>query len=381
MRLLFPYLVSAVAACGDSAPDAGSHSSRVLWRLPFAPNELFSWGGVPAVRDGRAYWKTMNGLLALDMISGERRWTTPLPIRSLQAPNVLWHDGLLAIADWWGVTVADAETGTVVWTAADTTRRHDTFLDARDGTLFHFLTSDSNRPGPYLGVLKAVDLRTGTPRWEQVLLRHETFSVLPQGVVIEGDAVYAVGSRSLSASGHLKTIFVSALRRIDGALLWHAELPGEFHAASTNATIFGSLLLLGDGFGSGFLALDRTDGHEVWRLSGESGFYGPTYAPLVRDGIGYGVSSDRHAYAFDAATGRQLWTTKLPASAHQLALCGRFLLVENQAVMLLDRTSGAIVDSLLTNPDGSEIPSSGFAVSDRIAAISTDREIVGFSCE
>lgn len=383
MRQILSWIVSTLTvACIDGSPESGSPSKRILWRMELLPNEVYAWRGIPAVHDGVAFWKTTDGLLAFDIATGKRRWATPLPIKSIQAPNVLYQDGLVAISDWWGVTVADAEDGHVVWSAPDTTMRHDTYLDARDNVLFHFLTTDTDfSRGPFVGVLKAVDLRTGASRWEHLMIRQDSFSVIPTGVVIADDVVYAIGGRSQSVSGHLKTVFVFAFRRSDGTLLWHSELPGEFHAPSINATVSGSLLIMGDQFASGFFALDRSDGHLVWKFPGEPGWIGPNYAPLLADGIAYGVSGDRHAYAFDPTTGNKHWTTKLPASAFHLALCGRYLLVENQAVMLVDRKSGVIVDSLLASPDRNEIPTSGFAVSGDVAAISTDSEIIGFSCK
>lgn len=381
-QMLLCILALMSSGCFDGSPDASAQSKRVLWRIDLAPNEFYAWRGVPSTRDGIAYWKTSDGLLAFEMATGKRRWTTPLPVKSLQAPNVLLQDGLVVIADWWGVTAADIESGKVVWSLSDTTKRHDTYLDARDRELFHFEWTDTDRPTrPFRGVLRAVDLQTGTTRWENLLIQQDSFSVIPSGVVIQDDAVYAIGGRSLSVSGHLKTVFAFAFRRTDGTLLWHSELPGEFHAPSINATVSGSLLIMGDQFASGFFALDRSDGHVVWRFPGEPGWIGPNYAPLLADGIAYGVSGDRHAYAFDPATGTKRWTTKLPASAFHLALCGRYLLVESQLVTLIERSTGKIVDTLINSPDGHEIPTSGFAVSGDVAAISTDHNIIGFSCK
>ena len=67
MRHVLAWILSALAAgCMDGSPEPGAPHRRILWRMDLQPNEIYAWRGIPAVQDGIAYWKTMDGLLAFD---------------------------------------------------------------------------------------------------------------------------------------------------------------------------------------------------------------------------------------------------------------------------------------------------------------------------
>lgn len=365
--------------CVDSSGPMNG-SSRIQWRLPLPEADRYAWRGQPASNGSASFWKTSSGVLAVDLETGRQLWSTALPIASLNAPNLISRAGIIAVADWWGVSALDASNGRLLWSKVDSTLRHDTYLDASDDLLYYLEARDLDTPSPYDAWVVAVELQTGSERWRRALFRDERYTIVPHGVLASNGALYVVGSKSLNESGSKKLAFVHAFDASDGTPRWQYSTQGEFHAASLNLTATAELLLLADFFTPGYLALRRLDGSLAWRVDGTPGWVGPSYAPVVDGGIAFGASGDRTAQSFRPESGAALWSTRLPASARAFGLCGRFFLVENQAVMMLERATGKVVASLLGGATDQDIPTSGFAVWKETAAIATDQAIVGFSC-
>lgn len=166
-------LLAALALMGtcDASAEPPRRPSRLLWRVPLPVDEAYAWRGVPAVDGGRSDWKSATGVVAVDLRSGARIWTSRLPVASLNAPNILVQGTHVAVADWWGVAVLERATGAAPWSRVDTTQHHDTYLDATGDALSYFEARDLDAPAPYDAWLVAADLATGAERWRQALFQ------------------------------------------------------------------------------------------------------------------------------------------------------------------------------------------------------------------
>lgn len=98
-----------------------------------------------------------------------------------------------------------------------------------------------------------------------------------------------------------------------GEKLWEVGgLKGNTVASPTAA---GGLVVVGSserGSQAGVRLDGRGDADRVaWRSDAATSSFG---SPLVYDGLGYAVSREGVVYAFDPATGKAVWDTRLPAS-------------------------------------------------------------------
>lgn len=160
------------------------------------------------------------------------------------------------------------------------------------------------------GYLLAVDMVTGRDRWRT---GHDFGASWSSPAVAEekGRMTAVVSSNGTVAAFDVKT----------GDRLWRVDgLTGNTVASPTVA---GRQVVIGSSDQRSQVGV-RLDGRErvAWRSDGAVSSFG---SPLVYQGLGYAVSREGVAYCFDAATGKGLWDTRLPAScwASPVGGCGR----------------------------------------------------------
>lgn len=214
------------------------------------------------------------------------------------------------------------------------------------------------------GKLYAYDAETGEESWSVRAGR------LPASVAVAGDMVFVndlnnttnaflresgeqVWSVPVAGSGWGaplvvdETVFVTSERGAyafeahTGATIWEVETGNHQGFIGSPAFSDGVLYF---GAGNKFFALDAATGDELWKLEGETWFYGPAIsgshiyvgnddgqlhsydlktgeerwrsetkgtgwsAPAVADGVVYVGNVDQHLYAFDAQSGEELWS-------------------------------------------------------------------------
>lgn len=117
------------------------------------------------------------------------------------------------------------------------------------------------------------------------------------GAAVQGDRLYT-GTMDRD---------VRAINTVNGDIVWKFPLRGE---PEKNRAIYGTPALVDDtlyfGGYDGLLYAVGTDGREVWSIKVGNGhpFVG---SPAVADGKVLIGSTDHHLYAFEAATGKQIW--------------------------------------------------------------------------
>jgi outer membrane protein assembly factor BamB len=193
------------------------------------------------------------------------------------------------------VVAVDASTGKEAWTVARAAGRLVTPAVSDDGRTLVYPEGTGAA-----AALIGLDLETRAVRW-----RFEPQGEIEAAPAIEYNAVYA-GTRNG---------FVHAVDVGSGNERWNVNVRAEVRTpvAVAEGRVY-AIAENSDTFSTTVFALDVDDGAEVWRYAppGASTF---TSGPVVSDGRIAFALGDRVARALDAASGRELWTTVLPAPA------------------------------------------------------------------
>jgi outer membrane protein assembly factor BamB len=100
-------------------------------------------------------------------------------------------------------------------------------------------------------------------------------------------------------------------------------------------------------------------------------------APQVVDGIGYAAMGDEKVYAFDARTGRVLYSHKVDqGSFHDNLVCGPYLLGNNHVVNVVERSTGRYIRNLLVDGEGA----TQMAVYGNRVFLGTHKGVYAFEC-
>jgi len=99
---------------------------------------------------------------------------------------------------------------------------------------------------------------------------------------------------------------------------WTFPLPADAHP--TAPVVAGDLVFVGDRTGA-VRAIDA-DGHERWKAHTAGALHGP---PAVADGRLFVGSADGRVYAFEAATGRRLWSFRVGPAERWIPAYGKLI--------------------------------------------------------
>lgn len=190
-----------------------------------------------------------------------------------------------------------------------------TAVSIADGRLFAL--GNRRQQGRDADTVYCLDAETGEERWRfSYACRRGSFKGPRVAPTIDGDRVY-----SLSREGDL-FCFLAA----DGKVLWRRQLAREYrlkrqrHGMSCHPLVVGRLLIIEIGApNAAVVALDKTDGQEVWRAGNEKLGYS---SPVVYQRGGrseLAVLTGTALLGLDAEKGKQLW--RYPwAPAYQCAI-------------------------------------------------------------
>lgn len=256
-------------------------NGQKLWEITGAQTDFESPEAGPAVHDGTVYvWKDAR-LRALEVRTGEERWSYPIgdaascggvPVRITSAP-----DGYVYISAGTRVLAVDVSSGHVRW-----------HFEAPAV----FLCPPTFVPGPavtgggvyladYLGTVYALDATDGRDRWR--IATEARSSVEP--VLVAAGHVHVGSGKGLYT-----------LDAVTGTPKWRFQAGGDLVGAPAVAEgriHFGSNDHL-------LYTLKADDGRLRWKLATGGEITG---APVVKDGVVYACSKDRCVYALDAEKG------------------------------------------------------------------------------
>ena len=278
---------TAFVACRDSnlyalSVSDGSESWRFHAAAPF--------GGGLAAADGLVYAADEAGTLyAVDMVAGTEVWRLDAGVTTAPATE----GGLLAVGTGDGALVGfDAATGVERWryVVADA-------VELRNPAIANGLVY----AGSEAAGLTAVDASTGELVWQ-------SDSGGPTGSVRVIDGTAYVGCRNGNATP------LSAFDADTGDLRWRREGGCVFPPAVVDGVAYSG------GEPGDVNAFDTGDGSELWHVATGSEV---SQAPVVAGDVVYVITNGVDAaFAYDAATGEELWRYDLSASHAAPAVAG-----------------------------------------------------------
>ena len=352
--------------CPKDPVSPNGATNRVIWS---APTRGEVDGEVAATTD-LVFAATDSGLIAVDRATGQQRWYVEIP--GLAGSKRLVVRGTRAFsAGVYSVQANDVATGAVLWQRAfdpNTDAPDFSDLAADDVALFVGL-----RDGRALALAQS----DGSTLWEAPIATADwTFKGLIGGSTISGDTVYVTATRYLNANAFEEAAVVVALDRQSGRELWRYQSPGINTSIAHAAVLAGANLIFTEAYLGAVIAIDRATGVERWRQPTHGFFFG---GPVVRGDTVFVATSESRAYAFDAVSGRVLWTANLEAGATSVGVCASELFVGDFHVEVRTAHSGGRVGLAFTGSD-TEIVTSFITVLDGVAYAGTNERLIAFRC-
>ena len=346
----------------------GAHPGTVWIR---SVGDSGGWIGMPAVAGGRAFFVLGPDLVAVSALNGQTLWRLRITYGPTAQPqNVVVRDGQAITNERLGVFVADAATGHVIWNFVPPV------LSFGGGVA---VDSQAVYIGTGQHVVYALARADGHVLWSRELDSTWTYSSGVGGLVTSGDTLYVGVQHYLTSGGGQSTGIVIALDRRTGAELWRYETPEQHDEVAKQPRVLGRLLLVPDYYGGGFFVLDRFTGQRLWRAVMESGSLGANWAPIVESNRVFAGDSHGNVYAYDLATGQELWKRNFDDTFVQdVEWCDGRLAIDNTYLHVAAPTDGTDLGEVIL--PGRDAAGSGLAVADGIAYVEAENHILAFRC-
>jgi outer membrane protein assembly factor BamB len=284
-----------------------------LWSHQASEIRGISCGPVPAVAGDTVYLACADGnLYAFARATGEIQWTfTTEPFDSLvNGPTIAGGLAYVRGEDSMSLYAVDIATGEEQWRYAAASVAA---APAVTGGMAFVNTAE--------GFLIGLDAATGEERW-----RTTTTAGGRTGDAAVLDGMAYVGSET----GEL-----TAVDAATGKIVWQVDTGNQRNAS---AVVADGIVYVGAGSPTGSLsAYDAETGVLRWQRDE------PMITPSVANGVGYSVSDEGTVYAFDAASGEELWRVQVGIYVSPVAIAGDVIYVASEgggAVYALDAATG-----------------------------------------
>jgi outer membrane protein assembly factor BamB len=332
--LVFETLLIAVltgfSSC-DSVSSVAHENAKpshlaLVWHAQTAANEFSFFQGTPTVADGAVYLEDGNTVLALDAATGAELWARRVrkaPIAP--ARNLPVRDGRVYVSETDSVLALDARDGHTIWNFHPDSQAV-VYASVDDRAMY---TGQRGVPFVY-----ALDRTDGHLLWKVNIGEGWEFPGHVVGTAVSGDTVYVSGRKWLAQNGYIGQGIIVALDRSDGHELWRYLTPGTNGGLEDAPVVAGNLLIVSDLIGSAFFAYDRFARQLAWRVRGVDN--GPSNPPVVVGDDVYVGSNDRHLYAADLKTGAVKWDVAPGGSISGTAYCGGQVFIQLEMVQRRD---------------------------------------------
>jgi outer membrane protein assembly factor BamB len=276
----------ALPACRGPAPPAATTGFPLSEQWSFtADSKIFA---TPSTDSDLVVVRTIDGIVALDALTGLPRWSWELPgsIMPGSPPaslSPLIAHGLVVATTHRGVTALDDADGTVVWEDAHGWLGTSAFPAAATSEVVY--VSESS--------VRAYELATGRELWAVGL------AGAPRNTAF----VFPIDENVI-----LISLDLLQLRTQSGELVWE-DADGNW--APRGATLHGGVLYCSRN--GALVAFDTQTRSELWlRVVHLSGF-----GPLATDDRLFVVPFSGAPWALDTATGDRLWLSSIPGNRYQ----------------------------------------------------------------
>ena len=327
LTLLLPLLAGAPSACRNGTAPSGSGTPIVVWRATLAVDPQQFWLGRPAADAIRMIVEAGNQLFALNAATGALLWQHRVRIAPVSSSTFPLIDaGRVFLPEVDSTFALDAATGATIWTFHPDSQG--VVVPAIDATTIYI--GQRGIPTVY-----ALDKATGALRWRTNLGVGYTNSATVFGLAARGDTVYATVSRDKSANGALHSGVLVALDRADGHELWRYETAGDRGSFVTAPLLLPDVLIINDFGAAAVLAIDPRTQTVRWRspITDEYLIYG--------NGTLFGAGAEGNVFAMNPSTGTVQWSKAQGSSAGGLALCGNSVWENNGNLRRVDAATGA----------------------------------------
>jgi outer membrane protein assembly factor BamB len=319
---------------GNGSTDPGSGGKpatlEVVWHTETAATGTSYFQGAPAVDNGMVFVEDGNTVLALDAATGAKRWARPVRVAPIPAARALLaRNGVVYVSEVDSVLAMRQSDGSTIWNFHPDSQAV-VYPSMDDQALY---TGQRGIPFVY-----ALSLTDGHPLWKVNIGTGWTYPGFVNGTAVSGDTVYVAGRRFLAQNGYINKGVLVALDRRDGHELWRYETPGQFGGLQDAPVVAGNLIVASDLLGNGVFAYDRFALREVWRVKRVDN--GPLTPPVVVGNDVYSGSADTYLYAIDLQTGALKWQQKSGGSIAGTAFCGGQVFVQDEGLRRRDPQRG-----------------------------------------
>jgi outer membrane protein assembly factor BamB len=261
-------LLSTFACSSSSGVDGKPGDLKLVWHAVTEANEASFFAGTPAISDGVLYLEDGNTVLAVDAVSGQKKWSRPVRLRpTAPARNLLVKNGRVYVSETDSVLAMDITDGHTIWNFHPDAQAI-VYASADDRA---FYTGQRDIPFVY-----ALDLADGHLLWKVNIGLGWTFPGHVKGTAVSGDTVYIAARKDLAQNGYISQGVLVALDRNDGHEFWRYETPGTNGGLQDAPVIAGNLVVVSDVIGNGF---SRST---VLRTNSLGACRGPTTVPSLR---------------------------------------------------------------------------------------------------
>jgi len=303
--------VLALACSSSLGTDGKPAQLQLAWHAVTQASEASFFLGTPAISEGVLYLEDGNTVLALDANTGEKKWSRPVRLHpTAPARNLVVKNGRVYVSETDSILAMDIGDGHTVWNFHPETQA--IVYAAADDRAFY--TGQRDVPLVY-----ALGLADGRLLWKVNIGTGWTFPGHVEGTAVSGDTVYVTARKWLALNGWIGQGVLVALDRNDGHELWRYETPGTNGGLQDAPVVAGNLLVVSDLIGNAFFAYDRFEKRLAWRVQGTDN--GPLIPPVVIGDDVYVGSANTHLYAANLQSGAVKWDVMPGGSIQGTAFC------------------------------------------------------------
>ena len=328
-------------ATNDIEP--GSEMTQ-LWHAPLGASVNSSWTGVPALEGAKLFVEDANNVVALDAGSGNTLWSTKVrEFPSPAAQQLVTAAGTVFVSEATFVTAIDEITGAIRWQFKPDSGAAGVFPSVDDRAYY---TGQRGIP-----IVYALDRSTGGLLWKANLGPTWQYAGFISASLVSGDTVFAVAERWLESNGFTRSVVVAALDRFDGHELWRFETSSQ-HDNVWGARLIGDLIVINDIIAGGAFSVSRSTHNEVWRLKSPNQGAGGTALPEADAGRVYVGTGGGYVFALNELTGNVIWSHQTKTYVWGLTKCGGSVISNLANLERYDPANGNVTGHFNTNADG-----------------------------